>query len=337
MNRYQRNIDLLNSIRQYLPPKKDKSVRVFLDEKDLNNYDDAELFRMFFVFCQDNLDENAKKFGMPNAIFCFERNNGLNAWACRHKDVYIISMYDMYFQTLKQRIIDENRLNEALDFDKKYGPLLSVISIRIEDLIFHSSALFTYYHELAHLIQYKSKGSEIRFENDNNCSFSLLNHIYEFDADLNGSQFVCLHLLDYIINSNIVDNKLVEQLLSIGLASILITRLILEDCKDNSKVEPLYFKEKSHPHTVIRAVYILNHMIHAAKNNLPNSKLNDKYILQDCFSIVSDFFNNYALKDFLEEMYYNPKPVEDYVNFLNSESENYKELVRFQHHKFDID
>ncbi|TSJ47609.1 hypothetical protein [Fluviicola chungangensis] len=337
MNRYQRNIDLLNSIRNYLPLKKDKSTRLFLSENDLDGYDDAELFRLFFVFCQDNLDKNGKKFGMPNALFCFERNNGLNAWACRHKDMYIISMYDMYFQTLKRRIIDENRLVETLDFEKKYGRLLSVITVRIEDLIFHSSTLFTYYHELAHLIQYKSKESEMKFESDDDSSFSLLNHIYEFDADLNGSQFVCFHLLDYIINSNIVDDKLVEQLLSIGLASILITRLILEDYKDDSKVEPIYFREKSHPHTVVRAVYILNHMVYTAKNNLQYSHLNDKNILQDCFSIVSDFFNDSKLKEFLEEFYYNPKPVEDYVNFLNSESENHQELVRFQHHLFDID
>lgn len=329
MKRYSENIEILKSIFK----KYD-----YLDESQIENYIDENFYKDYFVFCQDNLEQQQINFDFKSAIFYFRNNDSLNACAMKCNNHYAINICYYYFQTLKTRLIDDNFIFENIDFAQKLSNLTQIVPIdKIKLLMFQCSTIFTYYHELGHLIQFKNKGDIHLSENNKNEIFKLQNHIYEFDADLNGAQFVFFHIAEYIENLSINKNKqLVEDIISLSLSSILISRLLLEEFKSDSKFEAVYFYEKSHPHSLVRTIYILEHFMLNISEDFPEIILDKKEILGNSFSITELYFKNNSLKKFMYDYHDNPELINNHIENLKKDCEKYPELVRYQYDKFNL-
>lgn len=328
MERYEKNIEILKSVFK----KTD-----YLEKSQIENYPDSEFYKKYFKFCQDNLEIQEINFGIKPAIFYFRNYNALNACAMKCGNHYAINICNYYFQTLKNRLINENFVFEKTEFENKFNNLTQNIPIDIGVLMFQCCTLFTYYHELAHLIQFKNKSDIFLSENSKNSEFNLQDYVYEFDADLNGAQYVCFHIIEYIEDLEMVNNmQFIENIISLGLSSILISRLLLEEFKSDSKFENIYFYQKSHPHSLVRAIYILEHFINNISPNISVINLDEKEILKNAFLLTELYFNNNSLQDFTKEYFDNPKLINDHIENLESDCENFPELVRFQFHKYNL-
>lgn len=295
-----------------------------------------EYYEKFYVFCQNNLEIQGEKFGIKPAYFFYRNYRSYNAGAYKRNESYIINICDFYFQTLKIKFIDENLLFENENIKEIFAEIIKVTKVELGYLMFQSSTLFSYYHELAHLIQFKNLSEFEQFENSIDEDFDLIKNINELDADLNGVGQMFYHIVDYFedIENNANSKVLIENLISISLSSLLISRLLIENFDHNSTLQKIYFKEKTHPHSLIRVVYMLDHLLINIKPNLPNISVDIDSILDNSFTLTKIYFQNNSLSVLAEMYNENSKEIRNYIEFLEIESENHKNLVRFHHHLF---
>ena len=93
-------------------------------------------------------------------------------------------------------------------------------------LLFQCSTIFTFYHEFAHCVQKQSSSLNERPENR---SYSFYIHVCEYDADLNGAQFVSMYMQQYytdMLPADMRNEKNFKRLMYLGISSIVITFLL---------------------------------------------------------------------------------------------------------------
>lgn len=161
----------------------------------------------------------------------------------------------------------------------------------------------------------------------------------EYDADLNGSQFVCGHILDYYETLSIENknHENLKNLLSIGLAGILITFLLFyyREFDEDKRVDEFYLDKNSHPHTMIRISYIITHYQNIALENGIEIEivefLKETFLISDIFfksnSYISNCFNIY------EE---NIEQINNYIIALYDEASKRNNLMMQNHMKYNI-
>ena len=187
-------------------------------------------------------------------------------------------------------------------FDNKiikeiFSEIIKMTTVDLGYLMFQSATLFTYYHELGHLIQYRKLSDFEQFENSFSDDFNLIKNINELDADLNGVGNMLFHIIEYFedLENKINSKILIENLISISLSSLLISRLLIEDFDQNSTLSKIYFKEKSHPHSLVRIIYMFDHLLINIQQNLPNIFVDYKAILENSFTLTKVYFQNKSL------------------------------------------
>lgn len=304
---------------------------------DLEDNPIKDIYLKLFRFCYDNLKINSPKFGIePSYFFYYNKENFINAGATLDNGNYILMISKDLIKKLHESIYSNNSIfkNDRLT---KYVELSNLVKIDFNELLLQSSTLFTYYHEFAHLVQ-KNNGNFSFFENTENL-FIPESHILEYDADLNGSQFVCGHILDYyealsIENRN---HENLKNLLSIGLAGILITFLLFyyREFDEDKSVDEFYLDKKSHPHTMIRISYIISHYQNIALENGIEIEivefLKETFLISDIFFKSNSYISN-CLKIYEE----NIEEINTYIFSLYDEASKRNNLMMQNHMKYNI-
>ena len=297
---YRKNIKMKYN---HLANLKELDEKVFI----LNGYDYSEndpkgLAELFFQFCQINLSENNKEFNIQPARFYVRDVTTVNALATKRNEYYVIGInigtivtMHNFFDT-RQQVLDTPTMSDFKSLNNK-------LDTQIPVLMYQICTQFTYYHELAHLIQFSSGGknsqnstAQLKMEVEEAYAqgtgpadpYSMEKHIREFDADLNGGHFTCLHLIDYWKRLDAADKTQanLELLLSLGVASVLSYFIFLL-----TGYPPIYYEASDHPHPLIRVLYIIDLYIKTSQINLPESaqiQLTD--ILQRAFSLTQAIF-----------------------------------------------
>lgn len=152
----------------------------------------------------------------------------------------LASWYGYYFNFTDIKGLEEFELLESTIRKNKISDLL-------EQAILH----FTFYHELAHLIQYTSQEE---FEREDflsgNCEFDGEKHVEEYDADTFAGIALTTHIFQYIKNLGLTEMELQNHLndfVSITLAGVMAYVLSLPMCQ-----EEFYTEKAKHPHNSIR-------------------------------------------------------------------------------------
>ena len=287
----------------------------------------------YFQFCQENLSEECEEYDIQPAKIYIRADPRVNAGATRTKSHSIIAInfgtiVNLFqFFTDNESIFEKEELKDFQDLNKHFD---------LDYLAFQLTTQFTFYHELAHLIQRSPITSRwmdelyakhIR-EGD---GYSLESHVYEFDADLFGSAQEALHIIEYWkrLPDQLRTPEHLGLLLSIGAAAIFSYFLYLMENYPN-----IYYKASDHPHPIVRISYMVDNFIQNAQHNLPEGvQLDARAILTQAFQIAEHWFSQdsarcQAVAEFAKFFKNEGQNIADYINkVLIPESKKYPELV----------
>ena len=257
-------------------------------------------------------------YGINPALFYFENSTSVNAVASKQNNYYVVGIY---FGTIvhlaevfsnKNDLIVGSGMYEYLEFEGK-------LDIRINELMYQQALHFTFYHEMAHLIQKSEFLESNLFENvkpEENFNFN--KHVCELDADLFASLSIGSHSLQYaksIFKENLTEEQL-EKILVIICSSALF--YILSFQNEDSKI---YYKENSHPHPVIRITLIVfsivSYVLQILKSDNYNFNLNSKDIVNKCLSFSSQISSEMTDKDLIK----------NYKEIIGKEADNIAKYI----------
>jgi hypothetical protein len=217
-------------------------------------------FQMVYDFYMLTL-KKFSVYGLVSPLIYFNNIRCVNALACKRKGYSIISFNSGTIIELIGQFNDFKFETESMIFD-------SFLDTPVNELMKQSSLHFTFYHEMAHLIQdsdYIKSGIEELYLRDE--VYDETRHLLEFDADQFSSLCLSSHICQYLKKYEQVDG-FVEHVISIAIAAMILYLMSFSGAN-----EDLYFKERKHPHPAIRLSNIANVIIN--------------YVFEDQFKRVS--------------------------------------------------
>lgn len=288
------------------------------DAFDYTVNDPFGVVEMYFQFCQQNLSEECGEYDIQPARIYIRADGRVNGYATRTKSYSIIAVNFGTIVTLfrfftdNRSIFEKKELAAYHQLDKDFD---------LDYLAFQLTTQFTYYHELAHLIQRSpvdSKWIDELYKKyiKEGDGYSLDRHLYEFDADLFGSAQEALQIIDYWkrLKSDLKTPEHLGLLLSVGAGALFSYFLFLME-----KYPNIYYKAGDHPHPIIRISYIVDNFIKNAEHNLPKGiQLDAKEILKRAFQIAEYWFGQDSSKG---------ESVKEFAKFFRNEDRNIADYI----------
>ncbi|MDH4460573.1 MAG: hypothetical protein QE277_04065 [Flectobacillus sp.] len=233
-----------------------------IHKKDVYNYIGTDLeteFEEYFNFCLSNMREECDMFNIQPSFLYFFDEYDTKARATKFEGKYIIEIKYGVVKILHNLFVGSLFFGQDQIIEKYFGLIQIITPKSIPQLMLQYSTLFTYYHELAHLIQKSDYTDNSLLEEIPNQQESedKRKHILEVDADFFAASNLAQHICQYwdeikLSNSSVSNNQLYE-LVVISMASI--------NCylaySFQTFPEEIYFYENSHPHAANRLLLIL--------------------------------------------------------------------------------
>lgn len=233
----------------------------------------------FYSFCRENIDININRKDIPNTHLLFTNSYEVNARA-RVKDDNGVILFNI---GLLRYCIENFKNNEHLNdfFSSLFPELNSKIDLPINELAFQVITQFTYYHELAHLLQFSNKVNEIELQEraSEQNDFNISRHKLEINADTYSIVCISTHLIQYMNKRNIKDSKEIVELFSFLGTCLLCYVLSFSNNKE------LYFNKHSHPHPLLRLFNVILNMSFHTHKFYNTDEIDYKMIYQNIFSL----------------------------------------------------
>ncbi|MCU4188635.1 hypothetical protein M9Q43_05585 [Flavobacterium sp. HXWNR29] len=297
------------------------ATKTSIQNEDIFDYEHSPLkdeFDTTFEFYYEALLNNAH-YGIEPSLLFFKNDTSINAAAGLNNGHYIIYIHMGTILGLINRFKQKSDLLNNCDVDD-YIEFENSLDIPINELMYQNAMHYTFYHEMAHLIQKSDLLEQTLYESSNNENdFSIKKHLLELDADQFSSLCIGAHTLQYVkkIWGTELTNEQLEKTLILICSSALFYILSFE----TNKLE-IYYKENSHPHPVIRITCIVFHIVGYVSQALDkegyNIELNIKNIVNKCL----DFSNKLAVKKFDVNL------IEDYKVIIGREAINITEYLK---------
>lgn len=322
------------SIQNYEANKRELVDQAGLPDVAIFDYEFSpyvDLFDQLFEFCRENLLIHEQQYQIAPARFFYENErNEVNACAMTMPGYSLI----MITAALQVHFYDHlYRKNDCFDRDEVLGERYGAIFNEGDPpgyIMYQISTQFTYYHELAHLIQ-RSALLPTRLNEKyqaNGAPYEEYKHILEFDADCHAANLMTFHILQYIERHPGMagDQGVIQHLIALYAATIFIYFTFLDGGG------PVYYKAGDHPHPVIRIIYITNLIVEAARMNLGQMELDRTGIVHHAFDMSERFYaanqmaNPIERFDTIFENEYDQ--IAEYIVFLSDEATKYPELCR---------
>lgn len=271
----------------------------------------------FFNFYNETLQINGD-YGITPAYLFFINSFSINARAQLSKNGYYLIGINM--GTINW-LINNFKLNDKLIEESNiflFNKLAPYTDIPINNLMYQAGCHFTFYHELAHLIQ-KSNYLELNLEeNPETIGFFDINrHLIEIDADTFSALCLGTHIMQYsdkIFGLN-ASKPLIEAMIVLFSIPIILYLLSFEGNSEN-----IYYKEKTHPHPAIRLTNFLMVLTHYCNGVIEGE---DKGFTASQGDI---FINAMAIAEELQEIFFSNNTVSNYREVI---SNNRKEIVSY--------
>ena len=271
------------------------------DVYDISLYSQPVLFDKFFKFCQKNLSEVCVDNGykIAPARMYFTNDYSVNALAGRGQVYSVIKinmgviheLNDLFYNN---DILDDPELSEYKYFGEFLENALDkTTAVPLSFLISQHGSLFTYYHELEHLIQFSQKGpfknaKTEKYEKEDDEKFDPIKHIEEFDSDQHGASNVAFHIHDLWIKSSEPDRteETMKKLIIVSLVGIMGYIFFLWRTVNLA----MYYDKYKHPHPLIRIAWISANIIDTIQKNVfPN--LSQPEILDETMKILNVYLD----------------------------------------------
>ncbi|WP_299128741.1 hypothetical protein [uncultured Winogradskyella sp.] len=292
-------------------------------------------YQRYFDWCIDNINEYCGRFHIEPAFFYFWDTYKINARAGKGRNAYRIRFSKPYMEALYNKLGRKGQFFDKTNWTA-FQNLQKITPNSLEFLMFQSSTIFTFFHEFSHLVQYRGKPFTMN-EYPTDSQFSFEKHVFEYDADLNGCGFVSVYIQQFFqeqIPKEYQNDNNYKRLMYLGIASIVITQLLflygkIYPFEPESLSTDFYTKEKSHPHTFVRAKYIIEHYVRIAKSN--GVKIDYGDTTRNITVICNEFFRESGIfKNFIVGMDKNFDEINAYTSELNAGMENNKNCIK--HH-----
>lgn len=254
-----------------------------------------ELVEMFINFSNENLSLTSDLICNPSYTYITTLPD-YNAFVLNKSNCSLIGINAGLFYHLFSKIVKDadNFINED------YSTFQLVI-------------LFLFYHEKAHIIQECSKRFDSLNES-NQTEFNIRNYSREFDADMYACMMIIAHIKQFSAQIGITEIKLVSLLLS-GL--FLLFNLFLG-------ISGIYFNERSHPHPLIRVLYIIDQFNRTIeKNKIENNttcSLQELWLNEINFIMNDENHTLSELQELLSKYY---SQIEDQVHSIQNDHNQY--------------
>jgi hypothetical protein len=273
-------------------------------------------FNVIFNFYRETLNISSK-YGVKSSYFFFYNSRNINAKAGISKGFNIICINAGLIIWLIENFSQQSKFNEKLKL--RFPNIYENLDNSINTLMYQMTMHFTFYHELAHLIQQSEQLQKYIQERPIEVlDFDLTRHKLELDADLFSSVSLASHIQQYalkIFKENIDNNK-IESLIEIFASSLLIYLLSFKTAQEN-----IYYFENSHPHPIIRIFNIVMVITDYCKKS---PKFNELGIEIDSMNV---FMNSIEISKNLETEYFGTSTIEAFQKTLKDQR---KEIVNYQ-------
>ncbi|MDB4335156.1 hypothetical protein OAA06_02220 [bacterium] len=242
-----------------------EKTRILIDEtsirtEDIFEYDLSEHsdeFDEIITFYQQTLDLN-QSYGITPATIFLNPSFSLNAKASKQNNHYMISLNMGTVVGLIQRfrdntsLIDSDALSDYKDFENSLDTPISM-------LMYQNALNYTFYHEMAHLIQ----GSELLQKTLNEQptaegGYSELKHLLELDADEFSAISISTLVYQYS-HQMFGDNMTIIQFEKVFVIAITAVFLYLKSFPSDRR--DIYYEESSHPHPIIRITALITAVV----------------------------------------------------------------------------
>lgn len=284
----------------------------FISTSDVFYYKETDLdFYFNWIFESYSISKTQFiEYGIEPCYIVFSMSNLINASAKKINENYGIEFSMMLVKFLQVISLHIDNEFEVKYSDTVYKNLENKLDSSIGWLTFQSAMNFIFYHEICHLIQFKTN-NVANLNESNSLLFDYKNHIYETDADLFGS--VCVSTLFYQYFTDLPKEDLTQENLETFLTLILSSIFVSILCFNNFKV-PFYLKKYSHPHAIIRLNGIIPAIIDYFKKLLAKKEINLSINAKDLIIKTLDFVTNFSKKSPLE-------PIVENFHFIYNKNE----------------
>lgn len=275
------------------------------------------VYQQYFNWCVDNLKDYSLTFKIEPSYFYYWNTDRINAGAASRDGKYFIRFSTGYMDALHKKLGVKGQFFTKTDWTAFHN-LQKLMTVSLEYLMFQASTIFTFYHEFAHLVQQQG-GVFYMNEYPESEDYSFKLHLCEYDADLNGCQFVNVYIQQFIQDNLPKDYQTdlnYKRLMYLGISSIVITQLLflhgeLYPFKPEGIDTSFYTKKSTHPHTFTRAIYIIEHYVRIAKANGVTIDFQDT--VTNVTVICNEFFKDSEIfKDFINDVNYNLDEIKGY-------------------------
>jgi len=291
------------------------------------------LFENYYFFCRENLNNCMKTYGISPCIFIFNNYQIENAKAEFYNNCFSIQINFGLFKKCILSYMKNAKLDEYLS--NKYSNLLIDFDNPLSTLAFQVSTQFTYYHELAHLIQFSKVREQFSFQerNDSEDLFDIEKQSLEINADTFASIAIASHIQQYIKKSfekNINQEKFE---LTIILISSCLLNYLASFCDD---VIDFNLKKNAHPHPFLRLLAINLNILNYIKQSelfLENQiKINIKNLIKQIFYFYQDLEKNKIFDTNLTSLINNGAKNQNEMithlgNLIEFRTEKYKDAI----------
>lgn len=304
-------------------------VRKIIDEvglhyglfSDLQGLNNEEEFLETFEFYKETL-ENNKGYGIEPSHLFFVNSDTINARATLTPNGHFLIGIN---RGTIDWLISKFKLNDTLItgtdiflFDK----LAPYMNTSINNLMYQAGCHFTFYHELAHLIQNSDYLELSMEENPSNLeNFDIDRHLLEIDADTFSALCIGTHIIQY--SEKMFGENASKPLLE-AMQVLFSIPMILYILSFEGNSHDLYFREKTHPHPAIRLtnfIMVLTHYINGVLEGKDKGfTTNQGDIFLNAMAIAEElqdvFFDNPIVSIYRENVTVNRPQVIQYLGEL---------------------
>lgn len=296
-----------------------KTAAINMDEFfDYQDSPSKKEFDSIFTFYQETLLLN-KDYGIEPSYLYFNTGFTANAKAKKASECYLISINMGMVVSLMSMFRDKPTLLDGTNNDE-FIAFQTLLDSSVNELMYQNALHFTFYHEMAHLIQNSEFLKGALYERvDSAVEYSIRQHNLELDADEFSALCIGAHTIQYAqyMFGNTIDTDKVEKLLIIVCSSALMYLLSFRTNNDT-----IYYEEKSHPHPIIRITRIVATIVHYSVQALGqlgfHLDLKPSRIISETIRFSNKISHN-VLGD---------NPIGRYEDYLSIEKENIEAYIR---------
>lgn len=274
--------------------------------------------RMYADFAKLNINSPIHRTKIDSFELFLLQHIEPNAWAWLHNEKYVMCIHLSLFKLIEKRVREKI---ESLPENAKQ--IISRCSfneeVPVDYLIYQFTTVFTFYHELAHLFQFK-KGNEgaahfERYNLNEGKYFDQLAHAREIDADIFAAEHITAHVFQFWNASP--DDKRTKEALEAMISLTLLSSFTLF-FELSLGWQEWYTLDYDHPNSLIRISYILDALIQTSKANEHklDFEIDSKKILQDTFILANHFIvddNANGFEGFANRFENHSEEIETYI------------------------